>query len=178
MGTVCMFLCAFTSVIRNVAPCHEQSMLFCPVRFKVPPSLSPVLLLAPPRSFTSIACAMLGQHPEAYGLGELHLFCAATIGEWWHKSEIASFRMPDGLLRAVAQLYFEGQAPHTIEYAQGWLRRREHYTTGLLFEELGSRVAPRCLIEKSPSIVYRIEFMQRAYRMFPQARFLHLTRHP
>jgi hypothetical protein len=86
--------------------------------------------------------------------------------------------MKDGLLRSVAQLFFGGQAPHTIEYAEGWLRRRSNFTTALLFEELASRVSPRRLVEKSPSIVYKLEYMRRALKMFPQARFIHLTRHP
>jgi hypothetical protein len=34
------------------------------------------------------------------------------------------------------------------------------------------------LIDKSPSMVYSLDSMRRAYRFFPQARFIHLARHP
>ena len=32
---------------------------------------APLFILAPPRSYTSLFNAMIGQHPEAYGLPEL-----------------------------------------------------------------------------------------------------------
>ena len=35
---------------------------------------APLFLLAPPRSYTSLINAMLGQHPQAFGLPELCLF--------------------------------------------------------------------------------------------------------
>ena len=35
---------------------------------------APLFLLAPPRSYTSLVNAMLGQHPQAFGLPELCLF--------------------------------------------------------------------------------------------------------
>jgi hypothetical protein len=86
--------------------------------------------------------------------------------------------MAHGLLRAVAQLYYGEQTEDSIKLAGGWLRRRSPFTTGYLLELLAERVHPRVLIEKSPSMVYRLESMQRAYNMFPQARFLHLVQHP
>jgi hypothetical protein len=39
-------------------------------------------------------------------------------------------------------------------------------------------VYPSILVDKSPSIVYRLDSMHRAFRFFPQARFIHLVRHP
>ena len=39
----------------------------------------PLLILASSRSFTSVICAALGQHPQMYGLPELHLFVADTL---------------------------------------------------------------------------------------------------
>ena len=137
-----------------------------------------LFILGPPRSFTTVVSAMLGQHPQMYGLPELHLFGAETIAEWWQQTESASFYMAHGLLRTVAQLYFGAQTAKTISRASGWLRRRSHYTTGLLYEELAERVTPRLPIEKSPSTVYHLERLQRAYTGFPHARFLHLVRHP
>ena len=40
----------------------------------------PVFVLAPVRSFTSVVCAMIGQHPQMYGLPETNLLCHATVG--------------------------------------------------------------------------------------------------
>ena len=138
----------------------------------------PLFILAAPRSFTSVVCAMLGQHPQMYGLPELHLFGAETIGEWWEICERTRPAMPHGALRAVAELFYGKQTEHTITLAGGWLRRRSHYTTGFLLESLAERVHPRFVVEKSPGTVRRPEFLRRAYRMFPDARFIHLVRHP
>jgi hypothetical protein len=138
----------------------------------------PLFILAPPRSFSSLVSAMLGQHPEMYGLPETHLLSSETVREWWDQCMQSTFPMADGLLRAVAQIHFGSQTAETIPLARGWIRRRAHLTTGMMLELLGKEVAPRIFVEKSPSIVYRPDSLQRAHSMFPQARFLHLLRHP
>jgi hypothetical protein len=142
-------------------------------------SFAPLLIiLGPPRSFTTVVSAMLGQHPQMYGLPEVHLFGAETMAEWWRQCEEATFNMDHGLVRVVAQLFFGDQSEDNVRRAAGWLQRRAHFTTGLLIEALAERVQPCILVDKSPSIVYRVETLRRVYAMFPQARFLHLVRHP
>jgi hypothetical protein len=138
----------------------------------------PLFILAPPRSFTSIVCGMLGQHPEMYGLPELQLFGVETMSEWAAASLQASFPMRHGLLRSVAQLFFHEQTERTIPLAQGWIRRRSYMTTGMMFETIARKVFPRIPVEKSPAVAYRLEPMRRMLGMFPDARFLHLVRHP
>ena len=86
--------------------------------------------------------------------------------------------MDHGLRRIVAELFFGGQTEKNVSRAGGWLQRRAHLTTRSIFEELAKKVHPRVPVDKSPSTVYRLESMQRVYSMFPQARFLHLVRHP
>jgi len=138
----------------------------------------PFFILAPPRSFSSVVSAMLGQHPQMYGLPETQLFGTETMAEWWDLCSRASFPMTHGLLRAVSQLVFGEQTESTVQLATAWLRRRSHFTTGMIFEVLAEKVYPLILVEKSPSIVYRMEYLQRIYSMFPQAGFIHLVRHP
>jgi hypothetical protein len=138
----------------------------------------PLLILAPPCTFSWIVCAMFGQHPQMYGLPELHLFSADTVGEWLEQCSRESYEMDHGLARTVAELYFGAQTDQAIARARGWLRRRAHFTTGFLLEVLADRLQPLIPVEKSPSIAYRVEFMKRAYQMFPTARFLHLVSHP
>src|SRR5229473_5618925 len=138
----------------------------------------PLFVLAPPRSFSSVVSTMLGQHPQMYGLPELQLFGAETMVDWWEVCRRASFPMAHGLLRVVAQLYFSEQTEHTIKLAGAWLRRRSHFSTGMIVEALARRVYPLILVDKSPSIVYSPAALQRAYEMFPTARLIHLLRHP
>jgi hypothetical protein len=138
----------------------------------------PVFVLAPPCTFSWIICGMLGRHPQMYGLPELHLFTAETMAGWLDLCARESYDIDHGLLRAVAEIYFGTQTEHTIARARGWLARRAHFTTGFLLELLVDRLKPLIPVEKSPSIVFRSEFLERAFRMFPKARFLHLVGHP
>jgi hypothetical protein len=121
---------------------------------------------------------MIGQHPQMYGLPETHLFVTDTMKEWWLLCCQTDFPMAHGLLRAVAQLYFGAQTDETIMLASEWIGRRLHFSTGMMFASLAEQVGSRIIIEKSPAIVYRIEYLQRLLRLYPRARFLHLVRHP
>lgn len=138
----------------------------------------PIFLLAPPRSFTSVVGTMLGQHPQLYGLPETHLFTAEVMADWWATCEEQKFPRSHGLLRIVAELFFDGQTEDTVRCAGGWLRRRSHLTTGMLLETIAARVHPRVLVDKSPSSVYSVKFMERLRSLFPRARFIHLMRNP
>ena len=135
----------------------------------------PLFIMALPCSFSSVIGTMLGQHPQLYGLPETHLFGCNTVAEWWDASSKESFNMSHGLLRAVAQMYFDEQSDIAIAQARAWLRRRLDFTTGFLLETLAERISPRILVEKSPSIVYSRTSMDRAHSMFPVGRFIHLN---
>jgi Sulfotransferase family len=142
------------------------------------PIADPLFLLSPPLSLASYVCAMLGQHPQMQALPETHLFLAETITDWWEICAKSSFNMAHGLWRAIAEIYFGGQAESQIAMAAAWLRRRLPFSTGYILELIAERVYPRMLVEKSPSIVFHPATMQRVLRMFPQARFIHLLQHP
>jgi Sulfotransferase family len=150
----------------------------CDIGIRSDATSRPLFLLAPPRSHSGLACAMLGQHPQMYGLPETHLFSAPTMAKWWEKCSTSTYHMEDGLLRAVAQLYFGEQNDGAIKAALGWLKRRAHFTTGFLFEQLAERVSPLILVEKSPTLISRPIALQRAFAMFPRARFIHIVQHP
>lgn len=138
----------------------------------------PLFILATPRAFSSVVSTMLGQHPQMYGLPETHLFVDERLDGWWGRASGESFQMTHGLLRAVSEICFGEQSERTVALAAAWLKRRRTYTSGMVFEELARAVAPAVAIEKSPSTVYTAEALQRLQRFFPQARFMHLVRHP
>ena len=140
--------------------------------------IAPIFLLSPPRSFSSIVCAMIGQHPQIYSLPETNLFGAETIDQWRAQCALAIYNMDHGVHRAIAELYFGGQTENTIVLARGWLRRRSHFSTGNLLEQFAKRVHPKLLLEKSPSLVYSPQALHRVFGFFPRARFIHLVRHP
>ena len=131
----------------------------------------PIIVLGAPHSFTSVVCAMLGQHPQMYGLPEVHLFVAETLRE--------RPRIPQqGLLCALAQLFAGAQTVQTIAWAQRWVDVRRGRTCVSVFRELAEKVSPRTLVDKSPLTTGRSEYMQRVRRAFPSAKFIHLFAAP
>jgi len=147
-----------------------------PLADRPAPDVDIIIILAPPRSFTTVISAMLGQHPQLYGLPETHFFTCDSVDEW-----TTVYRGTDrmnGALRAIAQLIFGEQSRPTVCLGWQWLQARSCRTTAEVLRLLGQRVAPRVLVEKTPSAAQRLEAMQRMLREFPRARFLHLLRHP
>lgn len=137
----------------------------------------PVFLLAPPRSFTSLACAMVGNHPDLIGLAETNLFAADTYDEL---SRIYNVRpsFQHGLLRSIAELGLGGQTEENVQAARAWLEEQRFGSTSMLFQDLIDWAEPRAVVDKSPLHVYTRGALDRIKRNFPRARFLHLTREP
>jgi hypothetical protein len=121
---------------------------------------------------------MLGQHPDLYGLAETHLLSVETVDEWWRRSAGAQFPMTHGLLRSIAEVVFGEQSAASVRRAAAWLRERSDWSSAEVLALLTEGVSPRTLVEKSPVVVFQAEWMQRAADTFPNARFVHLTRHP
>ena len=55
---------------------------------------------------------------------------------------------------------------------------RSSWPTLRVFDHIQEHVGPRMLIEKSPSTTVRREYLERLLRNFPNAKVLHLVRHP
>ena len=143
---------------------------------------APLFLLAPPRSYTSLVNAMLGQHPQAFGLPELCLFNVERLVDLWvgiegENAERGAMAR-HGLLRAVAEIYGGEQSAATINMARAWAIVRESWDTGRVFQEIVARLHPLVAVEKSPSYAIAVPRMRGLLRAFPDARFIHLIRHP
>jgi Sulfotransferase family len=148
-----------------------------------PEKYSPVFVLAPARSCSSVVATMIGQHPNLAGMPELKLFCCRTIGElaatlpryWIERGK--THRSP-GLVRALAEIEFGGQETDALAAAQAWLSGRAAWSGADVLDFLMSRLHPRVAVEKSPENVESDASLQRLANAYPAARFLHLTRHP
>jgi hypothetical protein len=142
---------------------------------EVPPQ--PLFILSPPRSFSSVVCGILGQHPQCYGLAELHLFFADDLGGVM-KGTYRGSMVADGLLRTLAQLHDGEQTEDSIVRARQWTLTRSTWSIRKVFDHIQELVGPRVLVEKSPATTYNREYIGRLLRHFPKANLLHLTRHP
>lgn len=138
----------------------------------------PIFILGAPRSFTSVICAMLGQHPETYGVPELNLFIDETLDQLTQRLKgIRQFQL-HGLLRTVAQLYAGEQTILSVDMAYRWILTRLDKSTGEVYLELCRKVAPLRIVDKSPVYVTKPEILKRLHQTFPDAHYLHLVRHP
>lgn len=137
---------------------------------------APLFLLAPGRCFSSLICAMLGQHPQLYALPETQLLVRDTMGEWLR--DFGWGIHSHGLVRAIAEVIFGGQTAGNVRRARSWLEQRKRASTADVLFELMAQLRPLLLVEKTPMLTYRPSHMERARQLFPDARFLHVVRHP
>ena len=140
---------------------------------------APLFVVAPGRTNTSLIATMLGQHPQTYGLPEINLNAFDTMQRWLETAG----RFPvigHGLLRAVAQINHGNQDAEAVTAARRWLGARFNWSTDRMYRELADRIDPRVVVEKSPLALMMDgeHCLERLTRFFPDARFVHLTRHP
>jgi Sulfotransferase family len=137
-----------------------------------------LIILCPPRSFSSVVATMIGQHPELYGFPELQLFSDESMDTLLIRREKRGKAVPAGLARFIAQEVFGIQNARTALQAIDWIRERRSWSTKQMLDYAIHLVAPKIGVEKSPGTSSRFSYMERAARDYPDAYFLHLTRHP
>ncbi|HEY6786855.1 MAG TPA: sulfotransferase [Trebonia sp.] len=149
------------------------------------PDHAPVFILAPARSYSTVSIAMLAQHPDLFGFPELSLFRTPDVGgmlaghEGQTSLQAQLFRNHlTGVLRAVAYLHEGAQTADAIDRAERWLAERSDWPTIRLMDHLLDIIAPRTGIEKSPDSTSTDEALDACVDAYPNARLLHLTRHP
>jgi hypothetical protein len=145
---------------------------------------APVVVLSPPRSFSSVVTAMLGQHPELYGFPELGIFAAekaggsmAVHGGRGVRGDGMARKRP-GLAQAVAELGWGAQGPGELAQARAWLAARQALDMVDVYDALLDQIAPLRGVEKTPTTLLQAGALDRATDAYPRACFLHLTRHP
>jgi hypothetical protein len=144
----------------------------------------PVFVLAPARSYSTVTIALLAGHPGIYGFPELLIFSADTVGELIQSSprprQIPSFveSQRSGILRAVAEALEGNQEEPAIGRAGQWLADRSWWSSLQLMDYLLERVYPQVGLEKSPETVTTSKALRACLDSYPNARYIHLTRHP
>jgi hypothetical protein len=145
---------------------------------------APVVVLSPPRSYSSVVTAMLGQHPELYGFPELGIFASeegcdsmavpggrGVMGDGMQ-------RVRPGLAQAVAELGWGAQGPGELAQARAWLAAGHALDLVDVYDALLDQIAPLRGVEKTPTTLLLAGALDRATDAYPRACFLHLTRHP
>jgi hypothetical protein len=138
---------------------------------------APVFVLCSPGSGSNQLCTLLAQHPHAYVTPGLNLQFKQTIGDLLEYRR-STPRTTDGLLRAIAQLFAGEQTMDSIEMAKRWLRRRKSASSEDVMKELCEKVSPARLIDRWLFYAREADLLPKVSSAFPNAQFLHLTRHP
>ena len=137
-----------------------------------------LIILTCMRSYSSLVSAMLGQHSGLYTVPEINPFVRETLGEMVATFKLVRPRSLDGLNRLVAELEFGKQTYDNIVAARAWLDERESWTPDALLDWVADKVAPRIVVEKSPSTVVVNGALEIAQKFCPDAYYLHLYRNP
>lgn len=138
----------------------------------------PLFILAAPFSGASWLAGVLGRHPGLYALPQIFPCMADSLGELLDLFALSQLSHGDGLRRAVAQLAFGGQGAAQIVAADAWLQARRAWSTAELVAWLTEQVAPRRLVIPDAEMPLRPHELRRFRGSLPQARWLHLVRHP
>jgi hypothetical protein len=138
---------------------------------------APAFLLCSPGSGSNQLCTRLAQHSGLYVTPGLNLQFKRTIGELLG-CRPNTRNITDGLLRTIAQLYAGEQTMDSIEMAKRWLRRRKSAFTEDVMKELCEKVSPARLLDRWLFHLGDADLLPKVSSAFPNAQFLHLTRHP
>ncbi|MCF8246999.1 MAG: amino acid adenylation domain-containing protein [Saprospiraceae bacterium] len=139
-------------------------------------SQAPIFILAPPRSGTTLLRVMLAGHPGLFACNELQLLHFETLAERNEAYQGKFTLWSEGLIRAIMELK---NCP--AEDAKALLHsfEAEGVTTAEMFAKLQEWVGgDRLIVDKSPSYALDGLALEKALADFPNARFIHLVRHP
>ena len=158
---------------RAVVPKHLPEIVNSQSSIVKPPA--PIFILAPPRSGTTLLRVMLAGHPGLFACNELQLLHFETLAEREAAYQGKFALWAEGLVRAVMELnHCEAEDAKLLlhNFAKHGMTTRE------MFEQLQEWVGDRLIVDKSPSYALDAEALEKALSDFPNARFIHLVRHP
>ena len=133
----------------------------------------PVIILTSPRSFSSVTCAMIGQHPQLYGMPELALYTGDSIGDILKNAPSPAYIQ--GLARGIAQVIYGSQTIAATFEAYRFMFNNQTMTPHSLLGYLHQNLNGRRIVDKSPAHSFDMSSLE---RMPKDAHFIHLVRHP
>jgi amino acid adenylation domain-containing protein len=160
---------------QKIIPNHLLNSQFPISNSQFPAPNSPIFILAPPRSGTTLLRVMLAGHPSLFACNELQLLHFETLKE---RSEAYTGKFSlwsEGLIRAVMELK-NCEADEAKSLLQDF--EEKGTTTREMFEKLQAWAGGRTLVDKSPSYALDAAALRKAEADFPNARYIQLVRHP
>jgi thioesterase domain-containing protein len=129
-----------------------------------------VFVFSSPRSGSTLLQLILSVHGELRAVQELHLLVVADIGEWrqWFMGTVFA----DTLFDTMAQLEDAADGRRLVDAWPASMPIRDVYET------IQGHVAPKVLVDKTPSNAAHPAFIRRARIGWQHASLVHLYRHP
>jgi len=139
---------------------------------KNPPA---IFVLAPPRSGTTLLRVMLAGHPDLFSAPELQLLCFNTLQER-HRAFDGKFSLwLEGTIRSIMDIH---QCDSTKAMKIMADLEAENLTTQQCYHRFQLWVAPKTLVDKSPSYALDPGALRKAEQEFDSPIYIHLSRHP
>ncbi|HMV99523.1 MAG TPA: amino acid adenylation domain-containing protein [Acidobacteriota bacterium] len=132
-----------------------------------------ILVLSSPRSGSTLFRVMLSKHSHLFSPPELHLLPYQTMSE--RDRLLRSSGLDKGLIHAFNKL--PGKTPAGVSQLIADLIA-QNATTEELYWMLTDQIAPRLLVDKTPSYAASMAVLERAEEIFDQPKYIHLMRHP
>ncbi|MBX7220068.1 MAG: SDR family NAD(P)-dependent oxidoreductase [Blastocatellia bacterium] len=132
-----------------------------------------VFLLSSPRAGSTLLRVMLAGHPDLFCPPELHLLPFRGMAE--RAQVLGESYLGEGLERALMELQRCAVSEAKAVTAQ-WVA--ENRQVADVYRDVMQLAGNRTLVDKSPSYAVEAATLRRAVRLFPNARFIHLVRHP
>lgn len=138
----------------------------------------PIFVVYAPGMPGETVTAMLGLHPQCYGLPEMGLELGTSIDQLLRTMTGVRSGQLHGLMRGLSQLLAGEQSIAGIDMARRWLMRHQHLPTAAAWRMVARRIAPRRLVAPVSAAIYEPSALARLATCFPEARFVLLSMHP
>jgi hypothetical protein len=138
----------------------------------------PIFVVAPPGLPVETVAAMLGQHPECWGMPEINLELSGNLDSLMREMIGLRSSQMHGLLRTLSQLLTGEQTIIGVDAARRWLSRYAYLPTSAVWHLLAQRVGPRRMVAPLTATLFEAGSLGRLVATFPEAKFVALKMHP
>ncbi|WP_254174385.1 type I polyketide synthase [Planktothrix pseudagardhii] len=132
-----------------------------------------IFILSSPRSGSTLLRVMLAGHPGLFSPPELHLLPFNTMREREEKLKLS--HLGEGLQKALMAIYKSSAAASQALIQDKCL---QNFSIQQMYQEIQQNIAPRLLVDKSPSYAINRAILERAESLFANSKYIHLVRHP
>ena len=138
------------------------------------PTSTPIaFILSSPRSGSTLLRVMLAGHPALSSPPELHLLPFDNMQQ--RQEELGISHLGEGLQRAFMELKgIDAQASQQLVDNL----TQENLSVQDVYQMLQKLAGDRLLVDKSPSYASKRETLEQAEKIFSNAKYIHLVRHP